>query len=373
MTRLHVVDTIGDHSGMQRYDAAMLEVLLTGSWPVRFVSNFDGPHTARCLHNFYRGPLWRKLALLGWSFLRFVGYRLREGRRDDWWIYQCYGMRSIDVLFLLPLLTARRRVIVLIHDVYSITSADGPWVLKAKAWIYRRLVHHVIVHSTKARDDLSAAGFSGNFVEVPLFQSRSKPDVEGQAVGEDVAALRREPGVFTALFFGSYRRTKGLDTAFAAIAALSPEQRRRVRFIVAGQDLDRLIGTPGYVIDPAWPVVMIKRFIDDAEVARLADLSDAVLLPYREIYQSGVLDVAVAHRRPIVTSSLPYFEEILARYPSFGFTFGLSATDLAAFFVEASADWPARAAHLFAERDVQAYYASNADAAFMARLRELIG
>ena len=43
--------------------------------------------------------------------------------------------------------------------------------------------------------------------------------------------------------------------------------------------------------------------------------SDLILLPYRNISQSGVLLLALSYKKPILTSDLPSFRETLEGYP----------------------------------------------------------
>ena len=47
--------------------------------------------------------------------------------------------------------------------------------------------------------------------------------------------------------------------------------------------------------------------------------SDIILLPYTKITQSGVLEMALQFEKPILTSNLDYFRNILNQFPSFGF------------------------------------------------------
>ena len=74
----------------------------------------------------------------------------------------------------------------------------------------------------------------------------------------------------------------------------------------------------------------LLRHIQDEEMNFLFDQSDLVLLPYREIYQSAVLQTAVHHRRFVIASEIPYFSEFFQEYPSFGICYGCSPESLAA-------------------------------------------
>ena len=50
-------------------------------------------------------------------------------------------------------------------------------------------------------------------------------------------------------------------------------------------------------------------FVEDAELASLITASDAVILPYRHIYQSGALLLAMTYGKAIIASDLPGFRD----------------------------------------------------------------
>jgi glycosyltransferase involved in cell wall biosynthesis len=53
------------------------------------------------------------------------------------------------------------------------------------------------------------------------------------------------------------------------------------------------------------------RYIADDEVAAFFAAADVVALPYRRIYQSGVLLMAMTYGRPVVVSDLPGMTEMV--------------------------------------------------------------
>jgi glycosyltransferase involved in cell wall biosynthesis len=54
----------------------------------------------------------------------------------------------------------------------------------------------------------------------------------------------------------------------------------------------------------------VDRFVTDPEAAAYFDRADVVVLPYREIDQSGVLFTALAFGRPMVLSDVGGFPDI---------------------------------------------------------------
>lgn len=117
--------------------------------------------------------------------------------------------------------------------------------------------------------------------------------------------------------FGWLRQYKGLDLACAAIERLNG----KVQLLIAGPchaefDVARILPMIGRL--PG--AVLIDRKLTDQEFADLTAASDAVLLPYRAITGSSALLAALGFGRGVVTSDLPYFQEILAGEPDAGMT-----------------------------------------------------
>ena len=109
------------------------------------------------------------------------------------------------------------------------------------------------------------------------------------------------------LFFGLLRSYKGLDLLLEAFQRME------------GAEL-WIAGMPRMPIEPlraaaakaAGNVRFIPRFISDPEIPAYFRRADVVVLPYREIEQSGVLYTALAFGKPIVLSSVGGFAELAA-------------------------------------------------------------
>lgn len=124
---------------------------------------------------------------------------------------------------------------------------------------------------------------------------------------EPVPATR--PGVETdevvILFFGNLKPYKGVDLLIRAVAALDPSVRWRVRLVIAGPggdvaSLRELAANGGIASQVEWK----NGFVPESQVAGLFQRADFVVLPYREIDQSGVLLTAIGLGTPIIASRL---------------------------------------------------------------------
>lgn len=100
------------------------------------------------------------------------------------------------------------------------------------------------------------------------------------------------------LFFGRIRAYKGLDLlrdAWALVVAARPGVTLRV---VGDGDLDAV--APGLAALPG--VTVERRWVPDEEMAAVIGAAGALVLPYREASQSGVLPLALALGVPAVAT-----------------------------------------------------------------------
>lgn len=130
----------------------------------------------------------------------------------------------------------------------------------------------------------------------------------------------REPSGPVVLFFGLIRPYKGLDLLLAAWRSLSAAQRGDAELWIAGMPrMDLGQAGLGGIETPAGPraaaeegVHVAPRFIPDAQLPAYFARADLIVLPYREIDQSGVLFTALAFGKPLLLSEVGGFPELAA-------------------------------------------------------------
>ncbi len=111
------------------------------------------------------------------------------------------------------------------------------------------------------------------------------------------------------LFFGLLRPYKGLDVLLEAFRSV-----RDAELWVVGREMMPLEPLQALAEKAPGTVRMLPRFITDCEIPALFRRADIVVLPYREIEQSGVLYTAIAFGKAIVLSSVGGFTEVAERH-----------------------------------------------------------
>ncbi|MCK9248531.1 MAG: glycosyltransferase family 4 protein [Solirubrobacteraceae bacterium] len=201
------------------------------------------------------------------------------------------------------LLPRGRPVVLTAHDVLPREPRWGQ--LRAQARLYGRM-DAVVAHSHHGRDRLvDALGLDPDRVRViPHGAFRHLTTVRPAPLPPALAEADRP----VVLFFGLLRPYKGVDVLLDAWSRPGGP----------GEDADLwIVGLPKMDVRPLRAragrgVTFVDRFVTDAEAAAYFRRADVVVLPYREIEQSGVLFTALAFGRPIVASAVGGFPEIAA-------------------------------------------------------------
>ena len=309
---IYCINTIGTETGLHYYDIALRNAFRAKGADVTLLSNYEVDGRKPFFGNFYHGSKPARIARLAKGWLRLLGFYLRH-RRGNHFIYQSFGLRPLDILFVL-IFAGNPRFNVVAHDLLEITGDGTDHRRGLKLWIYRHCIPAVICHSENSLRDLKAFGYTGRTIYYPHFSYDFPKEVDMARVGRDVIDAVA-PGKTNYLFFGQLRATKGIAILLDAIDHLAQEGRTEdINIIIAGHDKQ------GFMTgQPDRPFVRpVCRYIDDSELNYLFTHSQFVLLPYTEIYQSGVLEAVIYFRRPALMSDVAYFTQMKAAYPSFG-------------------------------------------------------
>lgn len=311
MCKYYIIDIIGKHSGMHYYDYAFVNLLEENNIESRIISNFHSVHACK-LPNFYRGTFIVKLIKLLAFTLRLM-WILFQNRKVTY-VYLSFGSK-LDLLFLSILILFRNKFIVDIHE-FVMLDVKNNTLSKCFSYIYKNKVGRVIYHSDKIRCKLVDIQFNGKMIYVPHFKYDYDKKYFINNVGKDVLNIDFKSHI-SFLFFGHIRPSKGIDILLETVKDIDIDN---VQFIIAGNDPDNLLDSAEFYKN----LVAIRRYINNDELNFLFSKVDYVLLPYREISQSGVLETAIYFRKPVILSDLKYFRDYLSKYSSFGVQFSLS-------------------------------------------------
>jgi D-inositol-3-phosphate glycosyltransferase len=307
-----LIEPVGGHGGMSHYDLGLCRGLAESGWHVSWytcteTSEPHQPGVTFC--PVYRG-IWGKASQWKRAYRYLVGslsalvQAVRKGERVCHLHF--FTAAPEELMLLLLCRVFARKVVLTVHDVESFlggrtsrTSLVGP--------VYR-LAHRFIVHNRTSRVELVAA------LQIPeqsivVIPHGNYLDALGNIPAKEEA--RQMLGLAASskvlLFFGQIKAVKGLDILLEALPAICNALPEAI-LVIAGRPWKNDFGQYEEMIKRlgiAERCLLHIRYIPDEEVAAFYASADVVVLPYRRIYQSGVLLLTMSYRRTVLVSDLP--------------------------------------------------------------------
>jgi len=179
---------------------------------------------------------------------------------------------------------------------------------------FERITDSAIVHSNYAKERLLqhySSTHPDDIAVTPLPDYDSLYDNPSLSKADARKQLGLSQNDFIVLFFGQIKKVKGVDVLIKAFARFD---NRHAKLLIAG--------IPWKVAEADYTGLVEKEIISDRTILHLryhpAEMkhvyfraADVAVLPYREIFSSGVLVNALYYGTPLVTSDKPLFKEYL--------------------------------------------------------------
>jgi glycosyltransferase involved in cell wall biosynthesis len=321
---IYLIDIIGIHSGMKYYDDAFIKELSTiKDIKIHILSNYaNDPSLSSFFPQFFINSKLKGILQVLYAYISLLW--LMFCKKKSHFIYLSYG-GYIDILFM-TLTFFFKKITIDIHDIYALDYSNNRIIKRAFGLLYCNAVRSVIVHSDYSKELLQELRYQKKMFEMPHFKYCFNKDyLEKNCSMDAIAAIKVD--CINILFFGYMRLSKGIDVLSEAYSTLPIDIQDKIHLIIAGNDPHNILST--LPINNNKNVSILKRYINDDELIYLFSKVNYVILPYRKVSQSGILEMAFYFRKPILASRISYFEQIINNYPSFGRLFNNNVEDLA--------------------------------------------
>jgi len=313
-----LVEPVGSHGGMDYYDSGFAAGLATHdvnvawySCDISEVRGTRGVTLVRCFRNVWGDdPGWKRGLRYLLGFVKaFLDARSRRARIAH---FHVFHVGPLEVLGVVLARAFGLHSVVTVHDVEAFKPGGKSKILQRCAY---GLSSRLIVHNDISRQELLVrSGVQPQKVHVVPHGSY----LGLVAPAMDRGSARRQLGIAEAgervlLFFGQIKDVKGLDILFEAFGR-AKEALGPCRLVVAGKVWKADFSRYQAIIDKyrlQQHVDLRIHYIPDHEVSAYYSAADLVVLPYRKIYQSGVLLMAMSFGTPVLASDLPGMTEIV--------------------------------------------------------------
>lgn len=305
------------------YDAALDRGLqangITTKWAVRDLRPYESAELTGDLFRppFYHGvdgpnqgngPVWkaRKVASHVASWNRLL--REIDTFRPDILHLQWSVLPLVDQ-WMIRRSVAKVPTVLTVHDSKPFNGSPTSALQTLAFAKVLRAPDHLIVHTAGAKRELIEQGLASSKISIiphgPL-------DVAGGPLSERTPRSSNER--WCIVLFGRLQAYKGVDLLVEAVASLSPEQRRRIKVIIAGEPqlpiepIRKRIEEAGLDEDT---LELRAGYLNDAELRSLLENADAFVFPYRAIEASGVLFLVGGLNKWLIASDLGAFRDAI--------------------------------------------------------------
>lgn len=317
--KIAIIDRVGSKAGIDHYDISLLSGLIAAGDDCYLYSNFDcneaGLHYKKYFHNIGAGKIKSILTL-------FTGFfsSLFHARKSkvNWLIFHIFTPDIFDFISLFFSRLLGFKVLTIVHDIESLEFETSSII---KRWVVDKLPNQRVVHNTFCKEEIAKIISEKslqhtciiphvNFIQ--LFDEYHKnPDKIINLKNNSSSINKLSPQIIEAikngdellLFFGQIKKAKGVDVLLKAAA----QTKNNYKLIIAGKlrfeewDKYEAIIKEYHLEEKVIPII---RHISDEERDILFAICKAVILPYRFIYQSGVLLMAMSFPKLVIASDL---------------------------------------------------------------------
>lgn len=318
MKKVAIIDPLGAHgSSHHLYLFGQSIGLINAGMDVSLYTNIktDDPKIAGLnFFSFYKDIFKSRFDIIN-GFRWIIGsiYSIFHAKHSQVSVFH-FHLFHTNILVLFNLILVKLlfgRVVLTIHDVDSLSNTKNSAL--TSHFIYK-LTDSILTHNEfsklnfiESNPNVSAPVSvvpHGNYI--PFINVRNDQKESRLYLG-----LPKDKTIL--LFFGMIKKVKGLDTLLHAFKSVVKENPDTV-LLIAGKpwkndfDMYQQIITKNNL---SKNIILHTNFIAHKDVEHYYCASDLIVLPYKRIYQSGVLMMALSYQKAVLVSNLPPLKEII--------------------------------------------------------------
>jgi len=183
-------------------------------------------------------------------------------------------------------------------------------------WIYNiayKMPDNIVVHTEQTKRELinRFSVHEGKVTVISIGINEEMP-ISGMTLQEARSRLGLSEQDNVILFFGKADEYKGLDTLISAFDIIGvPNAKLLISGWFPSRNYRRKITNAISASNRRDDIILREGFIRNEEVEVLFKASDVVALPYRHIYQSGVVFLCYHFGKPVVSTDVGSLREFL--------------------------------------------------------------
>jgi glycosyltransferase involved in cell wall biosynthesis len=306
--KVAIIDIVGKKAGMNYYSSLLAKYLTLDKKHKPFIfSNFYNYSYNNIKHfEFFKTihkPFFIKPFFLMYGFIK--SYHKIKTLHIKNIIFHIFSYNIIIYKTLRKLKKINCNIILIVHDIETLESRNNIFFQKK----ILEISSHIVVHNQFSKHELNKIYTPqktpiviphGNFIDI----------INHIPKNEAKRKLNLDLSTKYLLFFGQIKDSKGLEILLYAL----PKVRNNVKLIIAGNPWKTNIKKYDKIIEKlklSEQIIRLYRFISDSERDILFNACECNILPYKKIYQSGVLLMSLSYGLPVIASNLEANREII--------------------------------------------------------------
>jgi glycosyltransferase involved in cell wall biosynthesis len=254
--------------------------------------------------------LFEKISRISKYYSRLVGYSATASPRIFHILWNNRFELFDRTLLMCYYRALGKKVVLTAHNVnMRRRDADDSALNRFTLRIQYRLANHIFVHTENMkREVMSVFGVPAARVTTVAYGINNAVPNTTLTSADARLALGIRDTEKVILFFGRIRPYKGLEYLVDAFGRL-PRVGQDYRLVIAGR-ADKASAYWASVfeqirkVEPNRGVLLNQEFIPDSKVELYFKAADVLVLPYRNIYQSGILFLALSIGLPVLASDV---------------------------------------------------------------------
>lgn len=310
-----IIEPVGGHGGMNYYDFGLCKGLVNaGIFPILYTCDetLIAPDLSfpvqLCFNKIYGTE--NKLKR-GFNFLKGINRSLKDARVNGAKVAHMHLFHTTFLEYFSLKLSKLYgfKTVVTVHDVTSFSGNSSKFLAKG---IYNSS-NMIIVHNHVSKKAI--VGNSSVELKIRIIPHGNYTDYVNTSLTKGQAKEKlgiKGDGPFL-LFWGQIKEVKGLDILLNALPDVI-KKFPSLCLIIAGKVWKDDFAKYQFIInknDIGCNIIANIRYIPDELVNYYYGIADMVVLPYRKIYQSGVLLMAMSYGVPVLVSDIEGMTEIV--------------------------------------------------------------
>ncbi len=291
---ISIVDYVGVKAGLDLYNDQLAKGLTNSSVDVIVLSNYSSEFSKIYFSSKFANSIRFFQGLISgyYKSLKFIK------KKSDAVIVHIFNPTVFDYLFIKKTKKHGKQVVCIFHDLESLVLPDVKNTFTEKCLT---LVDHVVVHNNYSLKlaQQKFPNITQKFSVIPHISFQDSKIVSSKTNARSQLALPLEKDIV--LFFGMIKPSKGLDILLKAMKDVD------ANLAIAGRLRNQNFENYAQIIDEnsiSSKVFSELSYISNDKRDLYFKAADLIVLPYRKIYQSGVLILALSYNLPVVMSDL---------------------------------------------------------------------